>query len=396
MSYPIIMHGSENSLDVDAYVIIPEPLSLQDAKRLCDSYKDINANLLSVKNGVVDWCYKGTVDECNNSILATYGLHKQKFDIPVEHALPRSYALKMIRTVRGLLSYHSRTEKREDVKKALQTNDMLMKLDVLSSIDLRSVDDYQKTSITETYKFFAFQLGQTMALLKDGVELFTKNQVGEYYPELQVYLQRQEGVAPDALQDFWAGFASYLKETVRKVEKHDLFATDYQGVREVFDCKKEFVLPPVVVFDIDGTLLDEKHRAEHREKKDWDTYFDLCHLDTPIQHIVDLTKEYRKKGYEIWLMSGRVDRIMDKTIQSMVACGACYDHIKLRSPENRVPDFVIKPSWISKYIGLERVEAVYDDTDRVIEGFRKKGLNVIDVKELTPIPVPVKKSKMKP
>lgn len=66
---PIIKHGSENSLDVETYVIIPKPLSFTDAKKLCDSYKESNANLLTVTNGLVDWCYKGTVDECNNSIL---------------------------------------------------------------------------------------------------------------------------------------------------------------------------------------------------------------------------------------------------------------------------------------------------------------------------------------
>jgi hypothetical protein len=393
--YPVIKHGSEDSLDIDAYVIIPEPLTMQEAKKLCDSYKEVNANLLSIKDGVVNWCYKGTVDECNNSILATYALHKQEAANPITAALPRSYALKMIRTVRGLLSYHSRTEKREEVKKALQSADMDFKLSVLTSIDLRDVADYQKTSLVETYKFFAFQLGQTMALLKDNVELFTKSSVAEYYPALKGYLQRKEGEPVDALQAMWSEFGDYLKATVRKVEKHELFATDYQGVREVFDCKKEIVLPPVVVFDIDGTLLDERHRAQYRDVKDWDTYFDLCHLDTPIQHIIDLTKEYRAKGYEIWLMSGRVDRIMDKTIKSMEDYGVCYDRIKLRSPENRVPDFVIKPSWVVKHIGLDRVEAVYDDTDRVIEGFRKKGLNVIDVK-LMAAPVQSKKPKMKP
>lgn len=83
--YPVIRHGSENSLDVDAYVIVPESMTMQEAKKLCDSYKDINANLLSIKDGVVNWCYKGTVDECNNSILATYNLHKQESECPVNN-----------------------------------------------------------------------------------------------------------------------------------------------------------------------------------------------------------------------------------------------------------------------------------------------------------------------
>lgn len=384
MTYPIIIHGSSNSLDVDAYVIVPEPMSLQEAKRLCDSYRDINANLLVIKDGVVQWCYKGTVDECNNSILATYGLHQQSAINPVERSLPRSYALKMMRTVRGLLSYHSRTEKREDVKKSLQSSDMLLKIDTLCSIDLRTVSDYQKSSLVETYKFFAFQLGQTLALLKDNVELFTKNEVADYYPELRGYLERKDDLSPDVLQVFWSDFSAYLKSTVRLVEKHNLYASDYQGRREVFDCKKEVVLPPVVVFDIDGTLTNEKHRAHLRDAKDWMAYFEACDKDTPIQHIIDLTHEYRAKGYEIWLMSGRLETIKDKTLKSMLEMNVCYDYIKLRGLENKIPDYIIKPSWISKYIGLDRVEVIYDDTDRVIEGFRKKGLNVIDVKLLAP------------
>jgi hypothetical protein len=59
-----------------------------------------------------------------------------------------------------------------------------------------------------------------------------------------------------------------------------------------------------------------------------------------------------------------------------------FDHLKLRGEGNFIPDFALKPAWISKYIGNERVEVIYDDQDKVIEGFRKKGLNVIDVKPL--------------
>jgi hypothetical protein len=81
--YPIIIHGSENSLDVDAYVLVPQALGFKEAKSLCDSFKQINANLLYVENGQVSWCYKGTIDECNNSILATYSLHHQQFANPI-------------------------------------------------------------------------------------------------------------------------------------------------------------------------------------------------------------------------------------------------------------------------------------------------------------------------
>lgn len=383
MEYPIIIHGSENSLDIDAYVLVDKEMSLQEAKLLCDSYKEVNANLILVKNGVVTWVYKGTIDECNNSILATYHLHKQDFECPIVKSLPRSYSLKMMRTVRGLLSYFSRTDYREEVKKALRSSKMDEKIKVLESIEILSVNDFGKNSLIEVYKFLAFQLGQTYALLKDDVELFTKNTVANYYPDLKVYLDRIECDAK-SIDIFWKEFISFLKESYKNVDKHELICTYFNGKKEVADCKKETILRPVVVFDIDGTLMDENHRSHLREAKRWEEYFLACDLDVPIRHIVELTHEYHEKGYEVWLMSGRSDSCEQKTLESMKNHGVYFDRIKLRSKDNFMPDHILKPAWIGKYIGLERVEVLYDDTDKVIEGFRKKGLNVIDVKSLKP------------
>ena len=174
-SYPVIFHGSENSLDRDAYVIVPEPMSIQDAKSLCEQYPALNANIITVDNGQVSWCYKGTVDECNNSILDTYKLHQQIHKNPVDRTMERDYATKFLRTIRGLLSYNSRTEHRAFVKSALRSNDLYEKLEVLKNIDLTEIKDFgKKDTNINAYKFFAFQLGQSRALLEDNVELFTK------------------------------------------------------------------------------------------------------------------------------------------------------------------------------------------------------------------------------
>lgn len=385
MTYPIIIHGSENSLDRDAYVILPAPIEFKEAKKLCDSYKEINANLLVVTNGQVSWSYKGTIDECNNSILATYSLHEQESENPVTEKSERGYGLKMLRTIRGLLSYASRTELRKEVKQALVSDNLDFRIEVLKKIDLNTIPDFEKSSIIETYKFFAFQMGQTLSLLQDNVELFTKNSVAQYYPSLKPYLDRVPDTSPAALQEFLNKFTEFVSHAYTKVDKQALYATKFHGVTEVLDCRNEKSLPKVAVFDIDGTLMDETHRREFRDTKQWEKYFELCHLDTPIQHIIDLTKEYKDKGYEVWLMSGRSESTMEKTLASMQEHGVVFDKIKLRGEGNFIPDYVIKPAWISKYIGLERVDVVFDDTDKVIEGFRKKGLNVVDVKKYAPV-----------
>jgi len=381
MEYPTIIHGSENSLDIDAYVIIPAPVEFKEAKKLCDSFHSVNANLLVITDGVVSWCYKGTIDECNNSIMNTYHLHDQVCENPVIRLVNRSYALKLVRTVRGLLSYMSRTEYREPVKKALRSSSFEEKIRVLESIDLGKIEDFEKTSLIETYKFLAFQLGQTLALLQDNVELFTKNATGQYYPQLNVYLQREES-SVEALADFWNIVIQFIKNSYGQVEKHELAFTDFHGVREVFDCKAEEVLRPVVIFDADGTLMDERHRSHLRLNNQWEEYFDACDLDTPIQKIVDLTHYYHEQGCEVWVMTGRSISCEEKTIKSLQEHNVYFDHLKMRGKDVYVPDHVLKPAWARKYIGIERIIAVYDDTDTVIEGFIKKGIkNVIDVKK---------------
>lgn len=381
MENPIIIHGSENSLDIDAYIIIPKEISFKEAKAMCDSHKEINANLLVIEEGKVVWSYKGTIDECNNSILATYHLHEQNYACPIVEPVERDYGLKMLRTIRGLLSYTSRTQYRVDVKKALVSENLDFKLQVLENINLNEIESFEKSSVIETYKFFAFQMGQTLALLQDNVELFTKNSVAQYYPELAPYLERKETL-PVALQEFLTQFTLFAKDSYKQVYKQPLYVTHFHGKKEVMDCKKEVIMPPVVVFDIDGTLMDESHRSHLREEKKWEEYFSACDLDTPIQHVIDLAKMYKKKGYEIWVMSGRGVVCEEKTRKSLADHGVEFDRLKLRSKDVFIPDYILKPAWIGKYIGHERVEVIYDDTDKVIEGFRKKGLHVIDVKEL--------------
>ncbi len=384
MEYKKIIHGSENSLDIDAYILVDKKYENQPAKELCNQFKELNANLIQVENGRIVWCYKGTMDECNNSILETYHLHQQEIENPITQRVERNHGLKMLRTIRGLLSYCSRTQWRDIVKKALQSGDLEQKIAVLKTLDLNQIEDFDKNTKVEAYKFFAFQMGQSLALLEDNIELFTKNRVAQYYPELKDYLDRKDS-SPEILSKFWNKFVGFLEKSYQKVDKQELFVVNFHGKKQVLDCKKEIVLPPVVVFDVDGTLMDEKHRAHLRDEKKWDEYFDLCHLDTPIPEMVSLLKDYKEKGYEIWIMTGRKETCKDKTLKSFKDAGIEFDNIKMRGEDVMIPDYVLKPAWIAKYIGKERVEARYDDSPRVLEGFIKKGLNAIHVETVTGI-----------
>ena len=77
------------------------------------------------------------------------------------------------------------------------------------SIEFGSITDFGKKGSTEdVYKTFAFQLGQILAL-RDGVELYTKRDVADYFPDLTPYLYREKGTDFTTLQQYLDQFTEY-------------------------------------------------------------------------------------------------------------------------------------------------------------------------------------------
>lgn len=222
----VYTHGSEDSLDHDVYVVFDEIPSFKEAKAFCQSLETMNPNILVLKDGVVDWCFKGTEDECNNSLFITYHLHEQQYPLPITQLVERDLSLKLVRTVRGLLSYFSRTELRIDVKKALRSSSFEEKMSLLRRCVLTRTMDYGKTDYTELFKFFAFQIGQTRALLEDGVELFSKSSVADYYPSVRPHLYRKEDALESDIQAFFLSFLDCMESIVIPVEDGYVLKTD--------------------------------------------------------------------------------------------------------------------------------------------------------------------------
>ena len=120
----------------------------------------------------------------------TYELHQQSIEKPILSPTERIHGLKALRTIRGLLSTCSRTQYRDIIKPALSQTDLSKKIEVLQSINFTQINDFGKSSIVETGKFFAFQIGQTLSLLSDNEDLFTKNGVAKKYPSLAQLIER--------------------------------------------------------------------------------------------------------------------------------------------------------------------------------------------------------------
>jgi hypothetical protein len=191
------IHGSHDSIDIDVYYvfdIMPEFKYCQD---FC-SDKDENRNIITIKDGVVNQCFKGTVDEVNNGLFYTYNLHKQDYPLLITKTVQRDVLIKDIRAFRGIFSYLSRTQYRQDIKDGLKSG-WGKRINIIENIDWNNIKEFHKTfNKKDVFKVYAFQLGQALGL-HDGDELYTKKSLSEKYPDLRKYLYREDTDINDLL-----------------------------------------------------------------------------------------------------------------------------------------------------------------------------------------------------
>ncbi len=183
-------HGSEDSLDKDIYYVFDELPTFHECKEFCDETCEENRNIITIHNGIVSGCYKGTIDEINNGLLVTYPLHEQEYPLLVERKVERDKLIKSIRVMRCFLSHHSRTIYRSIVKNALNSPSWSVRVCALKSIDLSLINDYGKSKREDILKTFAFQLCQRLALGGD-IEIYTKKQAIKTYQSMEKYLYRR-------------------------------------------------------------------------------------------------------------------------------------------------------------------------------------------------------------
>ncbi len=207
MSYPYQIFGSGNSLDLDVCFFVETLSSINDNHKTVEqlieaeafkTLKTVNANLAIVKEGIIVDCFKGIPDELNNALYKTYQLHEQKHERKIQQLVVRDLELRIERCARSLVSYFTRTTLRQDAKAALKGT-LLDKLLFLEQVELSAFKTFGKHgSVIEIYKSIAFQLGITLALFQD-VELYTKTDIIELFPEFKRYLLRASDTS-EALQ----------------------------------------------------------------------------------------------------------------------------------------------------------------------------------------------------
>jgi len=143
-----------------------------------------------------------------------------------------------------------------------------------------------------------------------------------------------------------------------------------------------------VIFDMDNTLVDSTKRWNlcQNQKKKWDCFFDekKLELDEPNWKMIELSKKYHKKGYNVIIVTARVERLKEGTIEQLKKFGVEFDDIYMRKDKDFRKDFEIKEELIAKLIeeGHE-IEKMFDDKSDVREIISKKfGIITIDPNEI--------------
>lgn len=140
---------------------------------------------------------------------------------------------------------------------------------------------------------------------------------------------------------------------------------------------------PCYIFDIDGTLADIRHRLHLIEKapKDWDAFHDACVDDAPIEHMCELTRLLARVKPIIYV-SGRSDRIRNRTLQWLIDKGCARGRLYMRRHEDHRDDDILKAEILAviRADGFEPC-LVFDDRDRVVSMWRANGVPCAQVAE---------------
>lgn len=135
---------------------------------------------------------------------------------------------------------------------------------------------------------------------------------------------------------------------------------------------------PCVIFDLDGTLADGRHRLHLLPSKDYHlteswTEFNLAAVDDlPIQDNIALCNALYQQ-YCIVILTGRSDVAEQITRKWLSEKGVQYDELIMRKQVDNRKDVQIKEEELRR-IGLDNILCCFDDLPHVAYHMRGLGL----------------------
>lgn len=134
-----------------------------------------------------------------------------------------------------------------------------------------------------------------------------------------------------------------------------------------------------VIWDLDGTLADGRHRLHLLPKKDYDKTeswmeFNLASVDDlPFLDNIVLCNTLWGSGYRVVILTGRSDVAREVTEYWLDKFYVGHDELVMRSQSDNRKDTVIKEEYL-RSIGLENILCCFDDLPHVAYHLRSLGL----------------------
>lgn len=136
-----------------------------------------------------------------------------------------------------------------------------------------------------------------------------------------------------------------------------------------------------ILFDLDGTLANIKHRRKFLEgsNPDWKSFNQHMGEDTPNFPIINLYKTLWNSGqYEIIILTGRNEKYRAVTEQWLAWNEVPFKKLIMRTDNDFRTDNLIKEEML-KYLISEGKEILFaiDDRQQVVDMWRRNGITCL-------------------
>jgi len=137
----------------------------------------------------------------------------------------------------------------------------------------------------------------------------------------------------------------------------------------------------VIVFDIDGTLADIRHRRKYldQDPPDWRKFNAAMGDDVPNEPIVGLYKTlWDSNHYELVLASGRSEKYRDITKQWLIWNQIPFKRLLMRAERDQRADYLVKQDIHDLIVAdAKQICFVVDDRQQVVDMWRRNGVTCL-------------------
>ena len=134
------------------------------------------------------------------------------------------------------------------------------------------------------------------------------------------------------------------------------------------------------VFDLDGTLSDDKQRQHFRtqEPKDWNAYNNECDKDTVIHETLEIIDALYNSKHTVEIWTGRTENQRLKTITWLSIAGIPYNDLRMRPNGDHRAASVLKIEWLNN--SAIKPDLVFEDRETQVQYWLDAGIDVLLLK----------------